>query len=297
MNLTGERSRLLAFVLLLVAAFAVANLLFNLQNLILGPETLPDIGGDGREGNGQASLALPWESLRTLFFSIIIVLLSLLVIGVVYLKRKGEKGFFPVYELIGALVAVILILLLIIVIRNIGYLEVDAVGNRESGFSSYPEEPRILPRSSAAPIGLGIIGAGLLLILLGFVVSRWLSRRREEPVEDTRRRAMDRIADTIYRLELGDDVRDTILKCYADMLLLFRETGLRFGEYATARELEHMVMERLGLSSEAAVRLRELFEEARYSSHSLAPGYREAALKCLFSVREELESLRASPAT
>lgn len=295
--LTRERSRLFAFVLLLVAAFVVANLMFNLQHLVLGPETVPELG-EGLGFGELGTLGLSWDTLRTFFLSLLIVLLSLLVIAILYLKRKGEKGFFPVYELIGALVALIILLLLMIALKNIGGFGLSVTDDRETGFPAYPGDSNLpLPRSSAAPLGLGILGVAFFIVLLGLLMSRWLGRKPEdEPTDDARQRAVDSIMDTIYRLELGENLRTTILGCYADMTKLFKQRGLRYGDYVTARELERLAVDRLGLTSLSAVRLRELFEEARYSSHMLLDEYRDMALQCLNSVRDELEGLRDSVA-
>ncbi len=296
----GVRSKFLAFALLLAASFVVANLVFNLQNLALAPDTRPDLGG-GSTGGDQPTLGISWTVLRTILISFFLVLAALIIGGTLYLKAKGKKVSLPVYELVGGLVILGVFVVLYLSLVNLGGSVEVPEGERERGFPAYPEVtiPE-LPTSSVAPIGLVFVGIAFGVILGGLLLSQWMSRRRsdlgseEEALHKARLSAMQSLQDAIYRLEIGEEVQSVVLRCYSEMTKLFRQSGLRYGKDLTARELETLVKERLKLSSTAAVKLRELFEEARYSAHPLSEMYKETAVECLNSVRDSLDVLELS---
>lgn len=296
--LGGARSRLLALVLLLAASFVLANLVFNLQNLALAPDLRPGFGEESSPGGGQPRLGIPWSVLRILLISFLLILVTFIVGGVLYLKSKGKGIHFPLHELIGGLGILVAFLVLYLVLMNLGGPTATFEGERELGYPADTEDgvPG-LSTSSATPIGLIFVGVAFGIVLTGVLLSRWLSQRNEaarteQTVEEARRRAALSLEDAIYRLDIGEDVRSVILRCYDEMTKLFREKGLKYGRDLTARELESLVRKSLRLSDAYAVRLRELFEEARYSTHSMSEKSKEMAIGCLKSVKGSLDALK-----
>ncbi len=297
--LGGARSRLLALVLLLAAVFVLANLVFNLQNLALAPDVRPGFGEEGPTGGGQFELGIPWSVLRILLISFLLMLVTFIVGGILYLKSKGKGIHFPLHELIGGLGILIAFLVLYLVLMNLGGPTATLEGERELGFPADTEGgvPG-LPISSAAPIGLIFLGVAFGVVLAGVLLSRWLSQRNaaariEQTAEEARRKAALYIKDAIYRLDIGEDVRSVILRCYDEMTQLFRDKGLKYGKDLTARELESLAKRKLRLSDASAVKLRELFEEARYSIHAMSEMSKEVAIGCLNSVKESLDVLKS----
>ncbi|MFQ5871384.1 MAG: DUF4129 domain-containing protein [Candidatus Geothermarchaeales archaeon] len=288
--LGGERSKPIAFVLLLVAVFAMANLAFNLENMVLGPELLPEIGEPSGYDGDEAIFQPPVQIIRTFFQYLLVVLLAALIIALAYLYQKGKSRELLI-EMAGFILALIFILTFFVLWMLLSDFPLYTPGGVAPDPSGLPGDSTPPLPGSAVPTGLGIIGIAFLLILLAFVISSRLVRREEMGAPlDVRKRAIDRLEETIYRLYLGEEIRSAILRCYADMTRLFERWGLRYGAYVTARELEMLAVKRLGLSSRSAVRLRELFEEARYSSHQLSDEYKETAVQCLKSVKTELEA-------
>ena len=288
--LRRERSSLLAFVLLLLAAFLVANLVFNLENLAIGPETSPVFeSGAGGEDLGGPGLGL---GNLTLFLQYIpIVLIIFFVVGFLYLRRKG-RGRAVLVELVGFSLAIGFIFLFFLLGDLFGNVSPGQLDPDSAVLAENPPTPLLgIP---VAPSGLAIVGIAVFVVFLSLLLSRKLARDRvPDAGGDKETRALDRIRDTIYRLELGEDVRATVLRCYRDMANLFRRTGLVVGGPVTARELEAQALEEFGLSTRSSIDLRRLFEEARYSMHRLPAAYKEGALRCLTAVKEELEA-RAS---
>ncbi|MEE9237481.1 MAG: DUF4129 domain-containing protein [Thermoplasmata archaeon] len=286
--LAREKNILKALILLLLAAFVLANLVFNLQGMLLGPDYLPEVVESPPVG--YPGVLPPFEHLSGLLLASIVVLLALTIVSLIFLRKKGE-GKEVLLELLGAVLALVFIIVFFILWRIFAGISLfTEQGIVTDGSGGFTESTVSLSPAPAAAIGIGVIGAAFLLILLGFSLSRRLGRV-EEPDLSTgvRRKAISHIEETLYRLRLGEEVRSAILKCYAGMTQLFRKRGLRFGDYVTARELEQLARKRMALSSGSAIRLRELFEEARYSSHILSDEYKDAAIQCLNKVMAELE--------
>ena len=286
--LRRERSSLLAFVLLLLAAFLIANLVFNLENLDIGPETFPVLESRaGGEAPGGMGLGVRNFGLFLQYLPIILIIFF--IVGFLYLRGKG-RGRAVLVEIVGFSFAIGFIFLL--------FLLGDLFGNTLSPGSLDPDSavltenpPVPLLGVPVAPSGLAIVAIAVFVVFLSLLLSRKLGRDRAPDVgADTETKALDRIRDTIYRLELGEDIRATVLRCYKDMADLFWRKGLEVGGSVTARELEAQALEELGLSIRSSVELRRLFEEARYSMHWLPAAYKEGALRCLTAVREEIEA-------
>ncbi|MFQ5552902.1 MAG: hypothetical protein ACE5EW_04205 [Thermoplasmata archaeon] len=288
--LRRERSSLLAFVLLLLAAFVVANLVFNLENLAIGPETFPVFeGGAGGENPGDPGFSLGNFNLFLQYLPIVLIILF--VVGFLYLRRRG-RGKAVLVELVGFSLAIGFIFFFFLLGDLFGNTSAGELDPDSAVLAENPPTPLLgIP---VAPSGLAIVGIAVLVVFLSILLSRKFARERlPDAGADKETRALDRIRDTIYRLELGEDVRATVLRCYSDMATLFRRTGLVVGGPVTARELEAQALEELGLSTRSSVELRQLFEEARYSMHELPASYKEGALRCLTAVKGELEA-RAS---
>lgn len=112
-----------------------------------------------------------------------------------------------------------------------------------------------------------------------------LSIRRKQALKQEMAEALE---DRIYHLRLGEDMRAVVLGAYRDMVHLFASYGVPSQKHQTAREVEALAFEKLGLSGKASRALRRLFEEARYSFHVLTEDQRQTAIESLHQVKVEL---------
>ena len=91
----------------------------------------------------------------------------------------------------------------------------------------------------------------------------------------------------VKELEEGGDPRGAIVSYFLKLCRLLREKGVDAREEMTAREIAHLALERFkGLDPRPLTRLVALFEEARYSDHSVDESMREEALACFRAIAD-----------
>ncbi len=161
------------------------------------------------------------------------------------------------------------------------------------------------------PVG-PILYALLILALLGVLVfSAWLARRAMRaalpgatPAELTEDPAelLDAVASGRAAMANLNDARAAIIACYAAMEAHLAGRGAVRGAADTPDELLHRAIDqgivrgRTADPDSAARRLTTLFYEARFSTHDLSPGARDAAVAALDDLTAELADAVASAA-
>jgi hypothetical protein len=129
---------------------------------------------------------------------------------------------------------------------------------------------------------------GLLAVMaLGAAYAFW-SRRHVGELEDSLRRAERELANLDIDTE-PDEVRRVIYRTYKELCATLQRYGFLRGKANTLREFEHAVQEALALDGASLSELTGIVEEARYSDHSLGPGYKERALGCIRGILASLE--------
>lgn len=294
-------SGLLLFALVIIVAIALLNLVQNLQALSLGgmievPRILVFPVGLGLEtaviGTYVLSLAALGVFLLALFWT------------------RPKAGRFPYEELLPIVIAILTLLAVVLLIQPfVG----DSVGQGvEEGSEGGVVEETILgggvviEEDPATPVELleqaipvaaprlfGLILAFLAIVAIYFLLMTFRARRSlswaaivEEG--DAKSEMTEALEERIYSLRLGGDVRLAILGCYRDLVELLRTRGVATASHLTAREVESLALDSLGISTESSEALRKLFEEARYSFHPMTQAHRRAALVSLERVRNEL---------
>ncbi|MGQ9548836.1 MAG: DUF4129 domain-containing protein [Roseiflexus sp.] len=132
-----------------------------------------------------------------------------------------------------------------------------------------------------------------LALASGLTATAWWMLRRfpRKPVFDNLGSDIAAEAQAALRdLEAGANVRDTVTRCYVEMMRILRaERGILRAPDMTAREFEQRLA-RTGLAQTYIHRLTRLFEMVRYSPR--APGPREAreAEECLRAIVEAYQS-------
>jgi hypothetical protein len=90
-----------------------------------------------------------------------------------------------------------------------------------------------------------------------------------------------------------DDARAAIIACYEAMEQQLAERGAARGVAGTPDELLRRATSQKIITGTGARRLTTLFYEARFSTHALGPGTRDAAVRALDELAAELD--RAEP--
>lgn len=132
--------------------------------------------------------------------------------------------------------------------------------------------------SLVVTIGIALLVAGLL-VGLGWMI--WRRRQRPSP-------SLDRLAqgaqDAIDAIEEGADLKDTITRCYFEMMQALREhRGIKRQRAMTPREFE-VELENLGVPTTQVRRLTRLFEAVRYGEKHLGAEEERQAIVSLTSV-------------
>jgi hypothetical protein len=144
----------------------------------------------------------------------------------------------------------------------------------------------------------GTIGYALLVLALvaAVAISIWWSTRQRRPAEvpeipDDGVSAQElRVAVASGRAALAalDDARAAIIACYAAMERSLAERGAARGVADTPDEVLARAVARGVVRGTAASRLTALFYEARFSTHQVSAGQRDAALAALDELSAEL---------
>jgi hypothetical protein len=129
-----------------------------------------------------------------------------------------------------------------------------------------------------ANVGIALLAAALL-VGLGWAVWR---RRRRAPT------SLDKLAEeaqhAVEAIEAGADLRDTVTRCYVEMMkVLKEERGIRRQQAMTPREFEQR-LEELGIPTTQVRRLTRLFEEVRYGDKHLGQKEERQAIVSLTSI-------------
>lgn len=140
--------------------------------------------------------------------------------------------------------------------------------------------------------GLYIV-VGLVVLVIGIVgynkIRSYIRYRRavdeEEDMEEDISSTVNR---AIRDLHTGKGVRDTVMRCYQNMCFILEDSGVRYDETITPRELKIEAIDKLDVSKSSISDLTTLFEEGRYSSHNLGEEKRDRALKDLKALKKEL---------
>ena len=131
-----------------------------------------------------------------------------------------------------------------------------------------------------------VYGVDILLLLIPLTLAwlfwlRWRGNRRKgAPLELLAEEAQQ----ALTRLQGGHNLKDTIMRCYAEMSqALQKERGIERQQAMTPREFEHYLAQS-GLRDEHIRQLTRLFENVRYGGKT--PGQREEqeAVACLQAI-------------
>ncbi|MBN1312056.1 MAG: DUF4129 domain-containing protein [Anaerolineae bacterium] len=278
-----NRQKLTIFVLLAGAAVLIFVLAVSLGQVGLlpgQPFKLPHQSAFGTYGAEESSLGRVFLLVVRGLLAMALILAPVSLIVMLFSKR-GRK------QLLGLLVTTSMLLMLIMMVRRIPLQEATipapteeallsglelAEGGEVDGpvFAADPPEWTTWAASLVIAVFLAGISTGIALLLL---------RRREPSI------ALELLAEeaqaALDRIEMGEDLRETILRCYREMMQVVKEArGIVREQHVTPREFE-IVLARKGLPAESLLRLTRLFEEVRYGGRPASSQEEQLAILCL----------------
>jgi hypothetical protein len=173
-----------------------------------------------------------------------------------------------------------------------------------------PTVPKVKPPKNYKPgpsgpwftlhIPWATIGYALLVLVLvaAVAISIWWSMRQRRPAElpdipddgVSAEELRDAVESGRAALAALDDARAAIIACYAAMEQSLAERGAARGVADTPDEVLARAVAREVVRGTAAARLTALFYEARFSTHPVSVGQRDAALAALDELSAELGS-------
>ena len=150
-----------------------------------------------------------------------------------------------------------------------------------------PKTPAKFDWEFAAALG------GLVLLVVAFLAAR--ARREEEPEPEQERHALDDVLAQVVRETIDDlrgdvDPRRAVIAAYARMERILARHGYARRPAETPYEYLERVLIELRVAPDAVRELTDLFELAKFSSHTIGGELRERALTAFVAVRDDLKA-------
>ncbi len=142
-----------------------------------------------------------------------------------------------------------------------------------------PEPP---PFVTDPPLWLTWAVNGVVALLFFFLL--WYLWQRLRPKSDPQSLLVEEAASALAELEAGGDLRDVVLRCYAQMSAVLKESHrVERRQAMTPREFESQLAA-AGLRDEHIHRLTRLFEGVRYGSQGSTGKIAQEASDCLQAI-------------
>ncbi len=282
--------------LLCAAILLIAALAFNLAYLDTGGEQLPPSPGGGSPNPGAGGI-LDTSTASTLVLAVFAACGVTLIVLFILRRKQGipvKRVLRPttwvdtVAMLIAFSVFGILLVLWPRIVNGASF-----PGRPTSGTGNNSVNLTLVPSVAGIPLGyflMAAILASVVAIALFFRVGTTLLRAAPSDRRARRHAAAEAVQAALEQLQVGGDVREVILACYARFCALLGSRGILAQETLTPRELEDLAVHRLSVSPASSDELTGLFEEARYSEHALGDADRDRAVRSLERIRADLEA-------
>ena len=151
--------------------------------------------------------------------------------------------------------------------------------------NALPDPPPIVTSTPDWIVWTITILFALFLVLLIWFLWRRLRPHAEE--EDAQAQVAQQAGAALSELEQGGDLREVILRCYAQMSnVLYEKSNVTRHSAMTPRDFEEHLAH-LGFGDQHISRLTRLFEAARYSTGVPGPAAEAEAMDCLSAIVHE----------
>jgi hypothetical protein len=263
------------------------------------------IASRGSTGTGGGGARRPTDTLLDIMLSLYIVVLVAAALFVLYLialrrtvmKEQQGRARRDIRSALGVLLFV----------GALTLLARDLQGRR---LETVPEVPQIAPSATDTAAADGtrepyvaefawlpvLVILGLVALVVGGLWWSGRSRRRargehgHDPFADAFATAVDVSLDD---LRAEPDPRRAVIAAYARLEQVLAAHGLPRHEAEAPLEYLSRMLARLEVSPEAARRLTDLFERAKFSHHETGPEMKLEAIAALETVRDDLAAARA----
>jgi len=298
-------SKVIIAFLLMMFRFILGNLIFNIENLYIGEELRPDFYGESSVvGNPVATNSTLADALRYLWFGILGIGILAIVLSAYLFTKSKEEGKWKslVIKIVGVGIACAI---LIAVFYTYGEIEPESgmgtnpvladIGGGSSNASSGQSQTVETPDGLDVAIMLGIFFVFFAVLILGIVGIVFLVGLRRDKLDFSKddgqsKEMVDTLQRAIDTLSKGTDARSTVIRCYRDLCRIMEKHGVKEEVYLTPREFEDLANEKLPISKEHLHNLVRVFEEARYSKHTMSAKESGRAKACLEHVKNDLTS-------
>jgi hypothetical protein len=173
-------------------------------------------------------------------------------------------------------------------------VEPDEYGNVNAG-ELLPTQP-VEPAEPSQWLDIGIcLGLAFILAILISVLGWGIYRASREAANDAMARLGDEARGAVDAIQAGENIRDTVIRCYVQMtLVLAEERNTRREEAMTPHEFEQILLNKLKLPETPVRRLTGLFEAVRYGDYH--PGKREEleAIDSLTAIATACKSVKVT---
>jgi hypothetical protein len=205
-------------------------------------------------------------------------------------RRRRNPVVAPLFVLLSVLVLVLL--------RRLGWLD----QLRLTDLRQDPAQPTLVPPSTtpaqplprAGPRWLPFVVVGVLLIGVAVAIllrSRQARRRRAALARPGE--LAELLHHTLGELEHETDPRRAVIAAWIRMERGLAAAGLPRHAAEAPLEYASRVLEHTGVGPASVRRLADLFEQAKFSQHTIDEDMRRAAVEAVTAIRQELEAEQA----
>jgi hypothetical protein len=287
-------------ILLLVFIFSLGNLIFNLENLDIADENMPQFisttaGGQDVATNSTLTNALRWIYYGFMVFCGIVVVIGAITFTASKDRKKWRRLFIQMAGLMLGIAAIFAFAHFYkdieSTVTGIGTTDIlPGGGNITTDDGGQPSEA---PDSLRIVLAFGVFAIIFLFVIVTIMAVLNFMRMRSSgldysDMEKDSHEMATTIQRTIDALSGGSDIRATVIRCYTDMCGVMARHGVEEQEYLTPREFLKLAVKRLPVPEVQMRALVNVFEEARYSQHRLDEADSKRALSALEAVRKVL---------
>lgn len=280
-----QKKRILLVLLSILASAAIILLASGLPSLSLDYEgrSLPTMPREQEMGSGSGPSGGLFEVAVRVFFILAGAVLPFAII--LYLVSPGARK-----RLLLDLIALLIVLLPLYLLWRAEPGTFEGLGDFQPAPAPAEELPPA-PEISYTPepqqwfLAVATVVVALVVTTIVIAVGWIVWRRRQRPTP-----SFDRLAqqaeEAIDAIEAGADLKDTVSRCYVEMVEVLREErGLERQRAMTPREFEAR-LEEAGFPTTQVRRLTRLFEQVRYGDKRLGKEEeRQAMVALTFIVR------------
>jgi hypothetical protein len=147
-----------------------------------------------------------------------------------------------------------------------------------------PQPPAVPDLVRTPPEWLVLLLTALLLAGIVGTATLLIRRMLPRPAVDHLDLLVDEAREALGELRSGANLRDTISRCYAEMVrVIVEQRGVRRDATLTPREFEQRLL-LIGMNDSHIRRLTRLFERVRYSAHAAGQPEEQEAQACLEAI-------------